>query len=261
MGYCREWLKGYTAHQIVTVNPEMLLRARRDGRCQQVIESADLVIADGIGVRWAGAFLEAADARGNAPLKVLGSFIHTLGAFSLKPQTIPSPIPERIPGSDLLWDIAREAAAAQLGVYLVGGAHGTAVRAAAKLREVFPSLRAQAFAPDHPATAPPEELTMDIERAKPAVIFVAYGVPQQEVWIHLNLHRFPSLRIAMGIGGALDFLAGNVPRAPVWYQVHGWEWFWRLTHQPSRLVRIVRATMLFPVLLLCTRLRTQAHDT
>lgn len=255
---CREWLRGRRPHHIVTVNPEMLLRARRDAWFRTVIADADLVTADGIGVRWATSFLRTADNLASTRLAVLIWFIRTLGAFFLKPQTIPSPIPERVSGSDLLWDIAREARDAGVGVYCVGGARQTALRAAARLQQALPSLKVSSFSSDHIATPyPPYELHVDLMRVAPAVVFVGYGAPQQEEWIHQNLHRFPSIRIAIGVGGALDFLAGNAPRAPFRYQAHGLEWFWRFEHQPSRFLRVLRATMLFPVILLVTRLR---HD-
>jgi N-acetylglucosaminyldiphosphoundecaprenol N-acetyl-beta-D-mannosaminyltransferase len=221
-----------------------------------VITHADLVTADGIGIRWASAFLRTVEARGKRRRDVLVWFIRTLGAFFLKPQTIPSPIPERVSGSDLLWDIAQEAAAARATVYLIGGRRQTALRAAEHLQKALPNLTIAVFAPDHVATPyPPYELHVALETKAPAVVFIGYGAPQQEEWIHQNLHRFPSIRIAMGVGGALDFLAGNAPRAPFQYQVRGLEWFWRLEHQPRRILRALRATILFPTILLLSRLR------
>ncbi len=255
MSLCRIWLRDTQPRHIVTANPEILLRARRDLWYRSLIDRADLVTADGIGVRWASAFLRTVDARCVTRSCIVFWFIRTLAAFFRKPQGIPSPIPERISGSDLIWDISREAAAIGASVYLLGGQRGTASRAAARLRAAFGNLRVAAYAADHLATPYPlSAVTAAIARAAPAVLFVGYGAPQQEEWIHQNLHRFPSVHIAMGVGGALDFLAGNAPRAPSQYQARGLEWFWRFAHQPSRFLRTLRATLVFPAILLASSL-------
>lgn len=260
--HCREWLRASTGHHIVTANPEILLRARTHPDFRRILQAADLVTPDGIGVRWAAAFLRTIDAKAQTRFDIFVWFIRTMGAFSHQPQTLPSPVPERIAGSDLLWDVAREAAATGARVYLIGGKRQTAGRAAQALRQAIPGLIVEGFLPDHlSAPYPPYELQCALETYAPHVVFIGYGAPHQSEWIRQNLHRFPSIRIAMGVGGALDFLAGNARRAPSGYQAHGMEWFWRFTHQPTRFLRTLRATLVFPTMLLlfCLRHMDQMH--
>jgi len=260
MSLCRSWLRSTHQMHIATVNPEILLRARTDERFRAAIQAADLVTADGIGLRWAGAFLRTIHSRARTTGDIVEWFIRTLGTFPRQPNRLPSPIPERVCGSDLLWDIAKAAADADARVYLIGGVEETAVRAAETLRAAIPRLAVAGFAPDHPASVvPSQNLKQAIERYAPAVVFIGYGAPYQEEWIRENLHRFPSIRIAMGVGGTLDFLAGNTPRAPLLIQRRGLEWLWRVLHQPSRVLRTLRATIVFPTMLLASSLKHRGH--
>lgn len=258
---CRVWLTGSSLHRLVTVNPEILLRAARDAAFRGVLNTADLVVADGIGIRWAAAFLESA--RGVLSRSTLvWRFLRTGVAFAVSPSGTPSPLPERVAGVDILTDLVSVAADVGASVYLLGGFGGTAVRAAAYLRKQNPRARIAAFAPDHPATEEASAaLSAHIASSAPVVLFVGYGAPAQEQWIVKNARRFPSVRIAVGVGGALDMLAGNVPRAPAWLRQRGLEWVWRLLREPRRLPRILHATLTFPVTILRFCLRPGREGT
>ena len=85
------------------------------------------------------------------------------------------------------------------------------------------------------------------------ILFVAYGSPNQELWIAHHLHELKSVKIAMGVGGAFDFLAGERKRAPKWMQRLGLEWLFRLIQEPSRIKRIYNATIKFPLKILQQR--------
>ena len=91
-----------------------------------------------------------------------------------------------------------------------------------------------------------EELTEAVNKAKPDVLFVALGHPYQEKWIFHNLDKMPTVKIAIGIGGSLDFLSGKVRRAPQWMQKINLEWIYRLIQEPRRYWRIKRAVWEFP---------------
>ncbi|MBI2117865.1 WecB/TagA/CpsF family glycosyltransferase, partial [Candidatus Peregrinibacteria bacterium] len=82
--------------------------------------------------------------------------------------------------------------------------------------------------------------------AKPRLLLVAFGAPEQDLWIDRYLSAMPSVRVAMGIGGTLDFLAGVRKRAPALVQKLGFEWLWRLLNEPWRLRRIWNAVVVFP---------------
>ncbi|TRZ77530.1 glycosyltransferase, partial [bacterium] len=88
------------------------------------------------------------------------------------------------------------------------------------------------------------------------ILLVAYGNPasRQEKWIEQNLPKLPSVKVAMGVGGSFDFLAGNIARAPKWMQRIGIEWLWRLGRQPRRGKRIFRAVVVFSLSVLKDKL-------
>ncbi len=247
---CRQWLNDTTQHYIVTANPEILLRARSDFDYKRIVNNADLVTPDGMGTCWAAAFSEKA-ARESRLLEIIKIFYRTLFFVIFRPSKMKSPLPERVSGSDLLWDIAKIARENDSVMYLIGGVNETSVRTAKRMRQTLPGLKIDAFAPNHIATPFVQyDLFVEIERIKPQIILVGYGSPKQEEWISQNLHRFPYVKLAMGVGGAFDFIAGNAKRAPMKFRNHGLEWFWRLFQRPSRLIRAMRATMVFPYILL-----------
>jgi len=101
---------------------------------------------------------------------------------------------------------------------------------------------------DGVAISPEEGRTLieSVRSSLPRVVLVAFGAPKQERWIDRYSAEVPSARIMMGVGGTLDMWAGRFPRAPHLMHQLGLEWLWRLAQQPSRLPRILRATVVFP---------------
>lgn len=239
---CEKWLSSVEGHHIVTANSEILLAATNDPWFHKIIRDADLITADSMGIRWAAAFLEKPE---NASVNF---FLRSLCVTVFTPHRLSGPIPEKCSGSDLLWDLSRIAARQNKSVYLIGGKRGIATKAAEKIRREIPGIRIHAFNPDHLAVPYPYyDLHNDILNKKPDLVFVGYGSSKQEDWIHQNLRRFPSIKIAMGVGGAFDFIAGRFKRAPLCMQHHALEWLWRLLQNPRRLIRSLRAVIVFPL--------------
>ena len=89
-----------------------------------------------------------------------------------------------------------------------------------------------------PALEEEGEIVCMIQRAKPDVLFVAYGAPQQDKWVSRNLERL-GVPVAMGVGGAFDFISGRAKRAPRWVQHLGLEWLHRLYREPWRWRRML----------------------
>ncbi len=195
------------ARQIVTLNPEMAMAARRDPHLRAIVHAADLVVPDGIGIVWAA---------------------HLLG----------SPLPERVTGVDLLEAIAAEATIPNVRVFLLGAAPGVAAEAARRLSARHPtSLHIDSLA-GSPAPADAEDVLAAIGAAPLDLLFVAFGNPAQERWIAAHRDRLP-VAVAIGVGGALDFAAGTAPRAPRWLRRLGLEWLYRLVRQPWRWRRMM----------------------
>lgn len=212
--------------QIITVNTEFVMTAQHNMAFRHAINSAALVIADGIGVVWATRY-------------------------------VGSPTPERITGTDTLVALARRCAEAGYRIYLLGAAPGVAEEAGARLQAVAPGLE---IAGTYAGSPDPSEEDAIIERIRAAgtdVLCVAYGAPAQDLWIYRNLTRLPAA-VAMGVGGAFDFLTGRQRRAPEAMQRMGLEWLYRLYREPWRWQRML-ALPRFAVLVLLKGRRKYGH--
>jgi N-acetylglucosaminyldiphosphoundecaprenol N-acetyl-beta-D-mannosaminyltransferase len=229
---CQGFLEADRTHCIVTPNPEILLYARDHPDYATVLNEADLALPDGFGI-------------------VLVQFLGRRGNI------------RKWAGIDVAELIIRMAADRGTRVMLVGGRGGMGHRAAKRLRARIPRLDIVtaaddvSFAKDGNAVLPEDEtaLAERIGGSQPAVILVSTGHPKQERWIARHRDAFPSVRIMMGIGGAVDMWGGRYSRAPLWLRSLGLEWVWRLLQQPTRLPRILRATVVFPVRALTERSR------
>ena len=193
--------------QIVTVNTEFVMAAQQNTDFRQAINSAALVVADGIGVVWATHFVHA-------------------------------PAPERITGTDTLVALAKRCAEKGYHLYLLGAAPGVAEQAGVCLQTLAPGLQIAGTYAGSPAPAEEDAILERIRTANVDVLCVAYGAPAQDLWIHRNLSRLP-VAVAMGVGGAYDFLSGRQQRAPRAMQSMGLEWLYRLYREPWRWQRML----------------------
>lgn len=129
-------------------------------------------------------------------------------------------------------------------IALLGAMPGVAEEAARRLEEHYPGLRVVYH---HDGYFSPEEepaIVAAIREARPAVLFVAMGIPKQEKWIHRHMDEL-QVPVCMGVGGSLDVIAGRVKRAPAWMQRWGLEWLYRTALEPRRLPRLAALPRLF----------------
>jgi N-acetylglucosaminyldiphosphoundecaprenol N-acetyl-beta-D-mannosaminyltransferase len=123
-------------------------------------------------------------------------------------------------------------------VYFLGGAPGVAARARDRAIELLPALRVVGVdAPRIDVDEPPERresIVGSIRAAMPDLVLVALGAPKQEIWID-QVRAALQPAVLVGVGASLDFLAGTVPRAPLWMARSGLEWLYRLGREPRRL--------------------------
>ncbi|MHB8648444.1 MAG: WecB/TagA/CpsF family glycosyltransferase [Thermomicrobiales bacterium] len=189
---------------VITLNPEYVMRARRDAALERIIAGAAIVTADGAGI------------------------LHAVRLGGM-------PLRARITGNDLTDAVA----AAGIPLFLLGAAPGVAEEAAAALVGRFPAARIAGTSSGSADASDDAAARARINATDAQVVLVAYGMPKQDRWIHRNL---PSLHapVAIGVGGTFDYLAGRVPRAPRWMRERGMEWLYRLIRQPSRFPRIIR---------------------
>ena len=149
----------------------------------------------------------------------------------------------KVTGTDLMIGLCELAAKKGFSVFLLGGRGGVAKEAAKRLKTQFANLN---IVGTYEGDSPGGITAADF-------LFVAYGAPKQEKWIARNLPKIP-VKVAMGVGGAFDFIAGKRKRAPRILRRLGLEWLWRLIQEPQRLPRIFNATIRFPLLVWRQRL-------
>jgi N-acetylglucosaminyldiphosphoundecaprenol N-acetyl-beta-D-mannosaminyltransferase len=149
-----------------------------------------------------------------------------------------SPVPGRIPGSDLVLSLPEAAARAGLSVFLLGGNPGVAAAAASRLEAQCPGLRrVGSYCPPYGFEDNPRELAKikkAVKSVRPALVLIGLGFPKQERLIRLLRSELPETWF-VGVGISLSFLARDQPRAPVVLQRLGLEWLHRLVHEPRRL--------------------------
>jgi N-acetylglucosaminyldiphosphoundecaprenol N-acetyl-beta-D-mannosaminyltransferase len=149
------------------------------------------------------------------------------------------PLPERVPGSELVYHLARLAAEAGWRLFLLGAGPGVAEAAAAVFQAQHPRLIIAGTYAGSPDPAENEAIVQRINNSGADLLFVAYGAPRQDKWIAHNRAACKTVRVAMGVGGALDFASGRAVRAPRWLQKLGLEWLHRLYHEPWRWRRML----------------------
>jgi N-acetylglucosaminyldiphosphoundecaprenol N-acetyl-beta-D-mannosaminyltransferase len=192
-------------HLVATVNPEFVMRAQKDREFATVLASAALCLPDGTGVTWAA---------------------RRLGCSLREP----------VAGVDLVQPLAAMCGRRGFRLFLVGAAPGVAHQLAAKLRAENPSLQVAAHSGGPDPSRDAEALKL-IHDHGTQVLLVAYGAPAQELWIDRLRNRL-GVAVAIGVGGAFDYLTGRVPRAPEWMRRAGLEWLHRLALQPWRIRRM-----------------------
>jgi N-acetylglucosaminyldiphosphoundecaprenol N-acetyl-beta-D-mannosaminyltransferase len=212
---------------IVTANPEILLEARRDAAYAHAIAQADVRSVDGAGLAMIG---------------------RLFGAHW-----------SRVTGVELGEQLIAYAQEEGLKVGFIGGFAQVAQTAAEYWGHVHPGLRTLAeqggrVAFDGTDDEMGEEARHRLTLFAPDILLVAFGHPKQERWIARYASDFPSLKVVVGVGGTFDYWAKRIPRAPRFLQMLGLEWMWRLCLEPRRIVRILRAVVLFPVLAIVDQL-------
>ncbi len=202
LDYLARCVEEGTPHLIVTLNPEILMQARADADFHQIIAQAGLVLPDGVGLLWAA--------------RILGVRLR-----------------ERVTGSGLVPRLSALAAERDWPVFFLGAAPGVAEEAAARLAAANPGLVVAGTFAGSPDPAEDDALVARVIGAAPQVLLVAYGAPRQERWIARNAERL-QVPVMIGVGGAFDFVAGAVQRAPERVQRLGLEWLYRLLREPWR---------------------------
>lgn len=232
--------------QIVTPNPEMLLESAKNSKFREALNKAWLSIPDGIGILWACAFQNSA--KRNRNLFRFLKAIFFLICIVLFPGRLRKIFPERVTGVDLMESIcALSVKRGKPEIFLLGAEAGVAQKVQKILEAKYPGIKIVGVFPGSPSEDDFLAIQAFVAETRPKILFVAYGAPKQEIWIAEHLSKIPSVKIAMGVGGAFDFIAGMQKRSPKWMQKLGLEWLYRLIQEPSRSKRIWNAVIRFPL--------------
>ena len=192
-------------HHVATVNADFVVKARHDPELRFLLQEIDMATADGMPLVWGARLL-------GVPLK------------------------DRVTGADLVPALCERAARCGYSVYFLGAAPGIAAQAVEVLCRRYPGLKVAGV------QSPPNSTVLEMDRtvvdavraARPDILFVAFGNPKQEKWIAMHAREL-GVPVSIGVGASLDFVAGQVRRAPAWMQRAGLEWAFRLAQEPGRL--------------------------
>lgn len=234
-----------SAKQIVTPNPEMLLCAQHDSSFREVLNRSWMSIPDGIGILWASTFQEITKRSGSIDRLFKG--LMSLIGLAFFPRSCRRVFPERITGVDLMESICAVSRDGKIPIFLLGAQAGVSEKVKEILEIRYPGVNIVGTFSGSPEDFDFPRIHALIAETKPEILFVAYGAPTQELWISRHLSKFHSVKIAVGVGGAFDFLSGLKKRAPKWMQKLGLEWMYRLFQEPSRWKRIWNAAVKFPM--------------
>ena len=208
-------------HYVVTPNPEFILAAEKDESFRKVINAADLVIPDGIGVIYSA--------------KILGT-----------------PLAERVPGIEFSAKMLEKLNEMGGRLFLLGAKPGVAEKAGENICAQYPNIvlcgTQDGYFKDE------EDVILKVAAARPDLMFVCLGAPKQERFMR-NHQQDLNVKFMIGLGGSLDGYAGNVQRAPKWMIKCNLEWLYRLLKEPKRLGRMMR----LPKFILAVRKEAKAR--
>ena len=202
--HLRTWIGDRQSRFVAVTSMHGVAVASRDSAFHRVLNSADLVVADGTPLVWVA--------------RVKGHRFR-----------------RRVSGCDLVDNFCRDSGGAYRH-FFYGGTPGAAERLATTLRDRFGIVVAGTYTPPFRSltNAEESELAAIVERASPDVLWVGLSTPKQETWMYQHRHKL-KVPLMLGVGAAFDLNSGNVQRAPVWMRDHGLEWLFRLAAEPRRL--------------------------
>ena len=194
---------------IVAINVDVVIKIENDSYLKEITDKADMVLVDGKPLEWIAKWH-------NRPIKA------------------------KISGSDLVPILCERAAEKGYSIFIIGGKEGIAEKAQVNLERDLPGIKiVGTYAPPFGFEKDERELKKInemISNAHPDILIACFGCPKQEKWIYENYQKYDA-KVSVCAGATVDFLAGNVKRAPKWMSDHGLEWFYRFLQEPKRMFK------------------------
>ncbi|MCH5184633.1 MAG: WecB/TagA/CpsF family glycosyltransferase [Oscillospiraceae bacterium] len=200
------FLGGDKCRTVFTPNSEIIMMGYRDDEFRDILNSASVLAADGIGVVYASRILK-------------------------------KPLKERCAGFDIAVSLLEKLNGSGYGLFLFGGKPGVAEKAREELLKDYPDLKISGLRNGYFDESDEGDIVKQINESGADIVFVCLGAPKQEKWIYRHRDEL-KVKAALGIGGSLDVFAKNVERAPEFFCKAGLEWFYRLVKEPSRFKRM-----------------------
>jgi len=223
---------------VVTPNAEILLQAQKNLQLKKILQTSNLNLPDSVSLLWAGMVVQ-------NNWSLLRS-IFELIFLPLRKFFWKNTFQEQICGSDFIYNICDLAQKNKKKIFLLGAQNNIANKTKLILEKKFPNLKIVGAIAGSPYTKDDHWVIDKINESSASILLVAYGCPKQEFWIQRNLEKCSFLKVAIGLGGTFDFIAGNIPRAPLFLRKIGLEWLFRLVKEPRRFIRIWQAVIIFP---------------
>lgn len=202
-------IEGGKKNYIVAINVDVVMKIEEDVYLKKITDNADMVLVDGKPLIWI-------------------SKLHK------------TPVKAKISGSDLVPLLCERAANKGYSIFIIGGKEGIAEKAASRLKNQYSDIKiVGTYAPPVGFENDLEELdkiNQMISEISPDLLIACFGCPKQEKWIYENYKKY-NARVSICAGATVDFLAGNIKRAPKWMSNHGLEWFYRFLQEPKRMFK------------------------
>jgi N-acetylglucosaminyldiphosphoundecaprenol N-acetyl-beta-D-mannosaminyltransferase len=194
-------------HHVVTLDSSMCVMAERDSELRQIVECAELVTPDSVGILWA---------------------CRRLGY----------PLPERVSGVEIVERLCAASPERGYRLYFLGAAPGVAERAAARMQARYPGCHIVGARDGYFREREEIGVVREIATARPDILCVAMGIPKQEKWI-ARYRAVLGVPVLIGVGGTFDVFSGKVKRAPDWVQRLNLEWLYRFAHNPRKIRKVM----------------------
>ena len=194
---------------VVAVNVDVIMKIEKDSYLKEIVDNAAMVLVDGKPLIWISKWHK-------------------------------HPVKEKISGSDLVPLLCERARDKGYSMFIIGGKDGIAEKAKSNLESKVPGIKiVGTYAPPlgfEKDSGELEKINALITDARPDLLIVCFGCPKQEKWIYENYKKYEA-KVSVCAGATVDFLAGNVNRAPKWMSDHGLEWFHRFLQEPKRMFK------------------------
>lgn len=204
-----EMISSKKKNYVVAINVDVVMKIENDSYLKKITDNADMVVVDGKPLVWISKWHK-------------------------------QPVKAKISGSDLVPLLCERATDKGNSIFIIGGKKGIAEQAKRNLEVSLPGINiVGTYAPPLGFEQDAQELdkiNQMISDVHPDLLIACFGCPKQEKWVYENYQKY-NAKVSVCAGATVDFLAGNVNRAPKWMSEHGFEWFYRFLQEPKRMFK------------------------